>query len=61
VSSEDVKRAYELFIDVKRSTAFLKAHQAEYVFSTNDGEDGDEEDDDDDEEEEQGQGKAMKD
>jgi RuvB-like protein 2 len=33
VGAEDIKRAYELFIDVRRSSDFLRAHQSEYVFS----------------------------
>ena len=30
---EDVSRAYTLFIDIKRSTEFLVAHESEYMFN----------------------------
>jgi len=43
VETEDIKRAYEMFIDVRRSTEFLKKHQTEYLFSTNDDEEDEEE------------------
>ncbi len=33
VDIEDIKRVYALFMDVKRSTEFLNAHQSQYVFS----------------------------
>lgn len=33
VEEADVRRAYELFLDVRRSTEFLKEHEKEYVFS----------------------------
>ena len=29
---EDIKRVYDLFVDVKRSVEFLKDHEAEYMF-----------------------------
>jgi RuvB-like protein 2 len=29
----DIKRVYDLFVDVKRSSEFLNAHQQEYMFS----------------------------
>ena len=33
VAVEDVKKVYELFVDVKRSAQFLQDHQAEFMFS----------------------------
>ena len=33
VEIEDVSRAYTLFIDVKRSTEFLVAHESDYMFN----------------------------
>jgi RuvB-like protein 2 len=33
VDADDVKKAYQLFIDVRRSTEFLQSHEAEFVFS----------------------------
>jgi len=33
VEIEDVSRAYTLFIDVKRSTEFLIAHESDYMFN----------------------------
>ena len=33
VDVEDVKRVYDLFVDVKRSAQFLQDHQAEFMFS----------------------------
>jgi RuvB-like protein 2 len=33
VAVDDIKRAYSLFVDVKRSTQFLLEHQAEYLYS----------------------------
>lgn len=33
VEVADIKRVYNLFVDVKRSTEFLQAYQAEFVFS----------------------------
>jgi len=33
VGLEDIRRAYEMFLDVKRSTEYLKDHQKEYLFS----------------------------
>ena len=33
VEVEDVKRVYDLFVDVKRSAQFLQDHQAEFMFS----------------------------
>jgi len=29
----DVRRVYSMFMDVKRSTQYLKDHQADYLFS----------------------------
>ena len=29
----DIRRAYSMFLDVKRSTEYLKDHQAQYLFS----------------------------
>jgi RuvB-like protein 2 len=29
----DIKKVYALFVDVKRSTEFLQAYQAEFMFS----------------------------
>ncbi len=49
VEAQDVKKAYEMFIDVRRSTEFLKKHQNEYVFSAA-------KDDDEEEEEEEEEG-----
>ena len=33
VEVEDVKKVYDLFVDVKRSAQFLQDHQAEFMFS----------------------------
>ena len=33
VDVEDVKRVYDLFVDVKRSAQFLQDHQADFMFS----------------------------
>lgn len=33
VDIEDIRKVYELFIDVKRSTQFLLEYQNEYLFS----------------------------
>ena len=33
VGVEDIRRAYERFLDVKRSTEYLKDHQKDYLFS----------------------------
>ena len=33
VTLEDVRRVYSLFIDLKRSTQYLKEYQDEYMFS----------------------------
>ncbi|KAL9188176.1 hypothetical protein ACHAXT_006554 [Thalassiosira profunda] len=42
VEIEDIKRVYRLFVDVKRSTAFLAEYQSEYMYNELDGEgDGD--------------------
>jgi RuvB-like protein 2 len=29
----DIRRAYSMFLDVKRSSEYLKDHQKEYLFS----------------------------
>ena len=29
----DIRRAYSMFLDVKRSTEYLKDHQSQYLFS----------------------------
>lgn len=29
----DIRKVYDLFVDVKRSTEFLQAYQADFVFS----------------------------
>jgi RuvB-like protein 2 len=43
VDKSDIKKVYNLFVDVKRSTQFLQAYQAEFVFSEQpDDEDEDE-------------------
>jgi len=43
VEVPDIKKVYALFVDVKRSTEFLQAYQAEFMFSeVNEEEDGDE-------------------
>ncbi|KAI4330229.1 hypothetical protein MLD38_028529 [Melastoma candidum] len=41
VESEDIRRVYELFLDVKRSTQYLMEYQSQYMFSET--EDADEE------------------
>jgi RuvB-like protein 2 len=33
VESGDVRRAYSMFLDVKRSSDYLRDHQKEYLFS----------------------------
>jgi RuvB-like protein 2 len=33
VDQVDVKRAYSMFLDIKRSTDYLKDHQTQYLFS----------------------------
>ena len=33
VGVEDINRAYERFLDLKRSTDYLKDHQKDYLFS----------------------------
>jgi RuvB-like protein 2 len=33
VESGDVRRAYTMFLDVKRSSDYLRDHQKEYLFS----------------------------
>jgi len=33
VDMTDIRRAYSMFLDVKRSTEYLKDHQAQYLFS----------------------------
>ena len=33
VDVQDIRRVYSLFIDLKRSTQFLKEYQEEYMFS----------------------------
>jgi len=38
ISVEDIKKVYSLFVDVKRSTAFLTAYQSEFLFSEIDDE-----------------------
>ena len=39
VEIEDIKRVYRLFVDVKRSTAFLAEYQGEYMYNElNEGE-----------------------
>ena len=37
VDTEDIKRVYTLFVDVKRSTNFLMEYQQEFMFSTTAG------------------------
>lgn len=51
VDMEDIKRVYQLFVDVKRSTEFLKEYQDQFLFSAADEEEDDEEEEEDDEEE----------
>lgn len=34
IQAADVKKVYNLFVDVKRSTAFLQQYQSEFMFST---------------------------
>lgn len=48
VEVADIKKVYNLFVDVKRSTEFLQAYQAEFVFSEAQEEEEEEEDDDED-------------
>merc|ERR1712179_621017 len=43
VDVADIKRVYNLFVDVKRSTEFLQAYQAEFVFSEQPDEDDEDE------------------
>eukprot|EP01039_Chlorochromonas_danica_P009252 gene9252-10215_t len=53
VDIEDIKRAYTLFVDLKRSTQFLMEYQKDFMFSTmNDSEDEDEDEEDEDEDDE---------
>jgi RuvB-like protein 2 len=33
VDLPDIRRAYSMFLDVKRSSDYLKDHQKEYMFS----------------------------
>ncbi len=33
VAAEDIKRVYNLFLDLKRSEAYLRAYQDEFMFS----------------------------
>lgn len=33
VDMPDIKRAYTMFLDVKRSSEYLKDHQSQYLFS----------------------------
>lgn len=33
VDMQDIKRAYTMFLDVRRSTDYLKDHQSQYLFS----------------------------
>eukprot|EP00455_Lapot_gusevi_P050024 TRINITY_DN7195_c0_g1_i7.p1 TRINITY_DN7195_c0_g1~~TRINITY_DN7195_c0_g1_i7.p1 ORF type:complete len:191 (+),score=57.55 TRINITY_DN7195_c0_g1_i7:207-779(+) len=33
VTTEDVKKVYNLFVDIKRSVEFLRAYQAEFMFN----------------------------
>lgn len=33
VDVQDVRRVYQMFVDVKRSTQYLMEHQKEYMFS----------------------------
>jgi len=49
VEVADIKKVYNLFVDVKRSTEFLQSYQAEFVFSEALEEDDDDDEDDDDE------------
>ena len=35
VDVEDVRKVYSMFMDVKRSTQYLKEHQQDYMFSEN--------------------------
>ena len=30
---EDIRKVYDLFVDVKRSTEFLQSYQADFMFS----------------------------
>lgn len=52
VDMEDIKRAYTLFVDVKRSTQFLMEYQKDFMFSAVNEEDEDEDEDEEDGEEE---------
>jgi len=45
INKQDIVRVYELFVDVKRSAAFLQTHQNDFVFS--EVLDGDDDGDDD--------------
>lgn len=40
IDVEDVRKVYDLFVDVKRSTEFLQAYQSEFMFSEVQGEQG---------------------
>merc|ERR1712185_452205 len=42
VSTDDIKRVYSLFVDVKRSSQFLMEYQQEFMFSEIGGDDDDE-------------------
>ena len=42
VTLEDIKRSYALFIDTKRSTAFLKQYKEDFLYHENDDEMDDE-------------------
>lgn len=33
VDMPDIRRAYSMFLDVKRSSEYLKEHQSQYLFS----------------------------
>ena len=35
VDKEDIRKVYNLFVDVKRSTTFLKDYEQEFMFSEN--------------------------
>lgn len=50
VDTDDIKRVYSLFVDVKRSTQFLMEYQNGFMFNSNDIEDDDDSDDSDEDE-----------
>merc|ERR1712072_1142877 len=50
VDTDDIKRVYSLFVDVKRSTQFLMEYQNGFMFNSNDVEDDDDSDDSDEDE-----------